>query len=172
MDLAGTNVLVALAEVAIGFAGFSAVVAALFRRRRTGDTMLFDEVRFLVMLEFSLTVLVFSLLPLTLHVLGIGEDQIWRMASALLAAFLVFHLVGDYFLTIRRKRVALQSITWSTYAVATVGIATCALFLLFSAFGAQIGTAAGVYVSCLLWLIVLAAIHFTRLAWLVASASD
>ena len=172
MELAGTNALIALAEIAIGFAGFSAIVAALFRRRRTGDSMPFDEVRFLVMLEFSLAVVVFSLLPLVLGLLDIGEDWIWRSASALLAAFLIFHLVGDYFLTIRRQTVAAQSITWSIYLIATVGIGLCTLFLLLSAAGVQAGPLAGVYVSCLLWLIVLAAIHFTRLAWLVASSSD
>lgn len=172
MELAGSNVLIALAEVAIGFAGFSAVVAALFRRRRTGDAMPFDEVRFLVMLEFSLTVLVFSLLPLALGLFEIGEERVWRIASGLLAAFLIFHLVGDYFLTIRRKRVALQSITWSIYVVASVGVAACALALVLSALGFQVGTAAGVYTTCLLWLVILAAIHFTRMAWLVASSTD
>lgn len=172
MDIAGSNILVALAEVAIGFAGFSAVVAALFRRRRIGDMMPFDEVRFLVMLEFSLTVLVFSLLPLALEVLGIDENRAWRVASRLFAGFLIFHLVGDYILTIRRKRVATQSITWPIYIMSSLGIAVCALALLLSSFGAQIGEPAGVYIMCLLWLIVLAAIHFTRLAWLVASSTD
>lgn len=172
LPISGSNILVALAEVAIGFAGFSAVVAALFRRRRTGDTMPFDEVRFLVMLEFSLTVLVFSLLPLALDVLGIDENRAWRVASRLFAGFLTFHLVGDYFLTIRRKRVALQSIAWSIYIISTLGIFLCTLALLLSSFGAQIGEPSGVYILCLLWLIVLAAIHFTRLAWLVASTSD
>lgn len=171
MELAGSNILVALAEVSIGFAGFSAVVAALFRRRRSGDMMPFDEVRFLVMLEFSLTVLVFSLLPLALEVLGLDEGRAWRVANRLLAAFLIFHLLGDYFLTIRRKRVALQSITWSIYILSSVGIAVCAVALLLSSYGVPIGEPAGVYVMCLLWLVVLAATHFTRLAWLVASSS-
>ena len=134
--------------------------------------MPFDEVRFLVMLEFSLAVVVFSLLPLALTLLGIGEGSVWRNASGLLAAFLIFHLVGDYFLTIRRKSVAAQTITWSIYLIATVGIALCTFFLLLSAAGIQIAPIAGVYVSCLLWLIVLSAIHFTRLAWLVASSTD
>lgn len=134
--------------------------------------MPFDEVRFLVMLEFSLTVLVFSLLPLALEVLGLDENSAWRVASRLLSAFLIFHLVGDYVLTIRRKRVSLQSITWSIYIISSLGIAVCALALLLSSWGAPIGQPAGVYIMCLLWLIVLAAIHFTRLAWLVASSSD
>jgi len=172
LELVGASALTALAEVAIGFAGFSAVVAALFRRRRTGGSMPFDEVRFLVMLEFSLTVLVFSILPLAINLLGLEEDNVWRTASALLAAFLIFHIFGDYFLTIRRKRVAIQSITWSIYVMSTVGIVLCALSLLLSAAGFPIAPLGGVYVSCLLWLIVLAAIHFTRLAWLVASATD
>jgi hypothetical protein len=172
LEISGSNILVALAEVAIGFAGFSAVVAALFRRRRTGDMMPFDEVRFLVMLEFSLTVLVFSLLPLALDVLGLDESRAWRVASRLFAGFLIFHLIGDYFLTIKRKRVALQSIAWSIYIISTLGVAICTLALLLSSFGAQIGEPAGVYIMCLLWLIVLAATHFTRLAWLVASVSE
>ena len=134
--------------------------------------MPFDEVRFLVMLEFSLAVVGFSLLPLTLSLLGIGEGNVWRSASALLAAFLIFHLVGDYFLTIRRKRVAIQSITWSIYAIATIGIGLCTLFLLISAAGVEMAPIGGVYISCLLWLVVLSTIHFTRLAWLVASSTD
>ena len=172
MELTGASALTALAEIAIGFAGFSAIVAALFRRRRPGGSMPFDEVRFLVMLEFSLAVVVFSLLPLALDLLGNAEVRVWRSASGLLAAFLIFHLVGDYFLTIRRQSVAAQSITWSIYVIATVGISLCAVSLLLSAAGVQIAPLAGIYISCLLWLIVLAAIHFTRLAWLVASSTD
>lgn len=124
------------------------------------------------MLEFSLTVLVFSILPLALATLGIEEGRLWRVSNRLFAAFLIFHLVGDYFLTLRRETVALQSITWSIYIISTVGIAVCALVLLLSSFHVPIGAPAGVYIICLLWLIVLAAIHFTRLAWLVASSTD
>lgn len=171
MEIAGSNILTALAEVAIGFAGFSAVVGALFRRRRVGDSMPFDEVRFLVMLEFSLTVLVFSILPLALAALGVEESRIWRVSNRLFGAFLIFHLVGDYFLTIKRETVALQTITWSIYILSTAGIAICALVLILSSFDVQVGAPAGVYIICLLWLIVLAAIHFTRLAWLVASST-
>lgn len=172
LELTGTALLVILAEVAIGFAGFSAVVAALFRRRKREGSMPFDEVRFLAMLEFSLEVLIFSLLPLALSLLGIAEESVWRSVSALLAAVLLFHIVGEYFLSFRRKVVAVQSITWSVYIFATVGSGICVIFLILSAAGIQTAPMSGVYVSCLLWLLLLAAIHFTRLAWLVALSRD
>ena len=172
LQIAGTNVLIVLAEVAIGFAGFSAVVAALFRRRRSGDSMLFDEVRFLAMLEFSLSVLLFSLFPMVLSLLGVGEERVWRSASALLAFVLIFHVVGEYILSFRRKVVSLQSITWSVYILATLGTGICIFFLILSTVGVPAAPLAGVYISCLLWLLFMAAIHFTRLAWLVASATD
>lgn len=134
--------------------------------------MPFDEVRFLVMLEFSLAVLVFALLPLALGLLGMGEVRLWRSVSAVLGACLVFHIAGDYWLTFRHGRVSVQSVSWPIYVVGAAGTSLCALFLLASAAGVPVAPLAGVYISCLLWLIVLSAIHFARLAWLVAASTD
>jgi hypothetical protein len=134
--------------------------------------MPFDEVRFLVMLEFSLAVVVFSLLPLALGLLGMGEVRVWRSVSGVLGACLVFHVVGDYWLTFRHRGVSVQSVSWPIYFVGTTGNGLCALSLLFLAAGVPVAPLAGVYISCLLWLIVLSAIHFARLAWLVASSTD
>lgn len=172
MELTGTNVLIILAEVSIGFAGFSAVVGALFHRRRPGDAMPFDEVRFLVMLEFSLSVLVFSLFPLALHELGIAEGLIWRIVSTVLGVFLVFHVLGEYFLTFRRHRVSLQSLVWPIYLITTIGNSVWVLILLVSVAGFAAAPPGGIYITCLLWLIVLSAYHFVRLAWLVAFSTD
>ena len=74
--------LTALAEIGATFMGFSALVS-VFRRGESikqSDPQLF-EVRDIV--EISLTVTIFALVPFVAHGLGLSEQLVWRASSAL-----------------------------------------------------------------------------------------
>ena len=75
----GAEVLLTAAEIAIGLAGFSGVVAA-FTRLRTED-----RVRFLMLVGGSFFVVVLAFVPFLLDLAGLPERSVWRWASALWA---------------------------------------------------------------------------------------
>jgi hypothetical protein len=72
------------AEVAVAFAGFSAVVS-IFDRRAADDDPRIRHYRVRVMVEYSVCVAMFSFVPYLLNAL-LGSDVVaWRISSALLA---------------------------------------------------------------------------------------
>ena len=72
----GAEVLLTSAEIAIGLAGFSGVVAA-FTRLRTED-----RVRFLMLVGGSFFVVLLAFVPFLLDLAGMPERSVWRWASA------------------------------------------------------------------------------------------
>jgi len=75
-----------LAEIAIGFAGFAALIAGM--RRRDGPIDLENAGRGRAVVETSLSVLFGCTIPVLLHGLGISEESAFRIAGSL------FLLVG------------------------------------------------------------------------------
>ncbi len=90
----GQSALEIVAEVSVALAGFTGVVAAFGSRGGRGWTAL-DVLRFKMMLGTSLGALLFSLLPMALHHLGLTESTTWATSSALLLLFLVGNAVRD-----------------------------------------------------------------------------
>jgi hypothetical protein len=76
-----------LAEVSVALAGFSSLLVVL-RRGAAGALSEGEGTDLFVVVGGNLLVLVFSLLPLSLHHLGASESSTWRIASALLAVAL------------------------------------------------------------------------------------
>ena len=72
------------AEVAVSFAGFSAVVS-VFDRRSLEDDPRIRHYRVRVMVEYSVCVAMFAFVPYLLHALLESEAFAWRVSSALLA---------------------------------------------------------------------------------------
>ena len=78
------DLLQTFAEVAVAFAGFSAVVS-IFDRRAESDDPRVRHYRIRVMVEYSLCVSIFSFVPYLLNALLASEAIAWRASSALLA---------------------------------------------------------------------------------------
>ncbi len=75
--------LLTIAELAIGLAGFSGVVVAFSDR---GQITGLDWWRFAALLTMSVAAAVVAFVPSILNLVGVAEDQLWRLASL---AFLV-----------------------------------------------------------------------------------
>ncbi len=76
------DLLTVVAEIALGTAGFSGLVAA-FTTRSSGPWSLFDRLRLSILLGASLSVVGFSLLPIGLGVAGLSDSLRWALSSGL-----------------------------------------------------------------------------------------
>jgi hypothetical protein len=84
------DTLFALAELAVGMAGFSAIVV-LFKRRESGRWLPRDADRFNGMVLHAMAGAAFCFLPAFVDVLTGQESTLWRVCSALLGAQIAIH---------------------------------------------------------------------------------
>jgi hypothetical protein len=83
----GGDVLLSMAEIAIGLAGFSGVVAAFSQSREFPAA---DRVRFLMLVGSTFGVVLFAFVPFLLELSGMSEPALWRWASGIwIAGFFV-----------------------------------------------------------------------------------
>lgn len=97
-----TSVLANIAELAVAFAGFSGIVAAL---GRGGEGAVFpeDRVRLAMLIGSSLSTTAFALLPLALWEVAGPAERVWALASAIYIPYgLAVVLVGER--AVRRAR--------------------------------------------------------------------
>jgi hypothetical protein len=78
------DLMLTTAQIGMALAGFAGLVTLLGRRGPGADARL-NEIRFGSMMELSLTLTTFSLLPLIPAELGASEASSWRIASGLYA---------------------------------------------------------------------------------------
>jgi hypothetical protein len=84
------DLLLTSAQIGMALAAFAGLVTLLGRPGLRADTRL-NEIRFRSMVELSLMLAAFSLLPFVPSELGVGDHTAWRVASAIYsAAGLVF----------------------------------------------------------------------------------
>jgi hypothetical protein len=93
-----SEVLSTIAQIALGLAGFSAVLIALSGEPRRWTPI--DAFRITGMLAYSFGALFLSLIPLVLGSFSLPEPTIWRVASGLTGIF----LLGGSALALRRFR--------------------------------------------------------------------
>lgn len=96
-----TDELVAIAEIAIALAGFSAVIGVLGTRSGRSDLRV-DALRLQVMLECALGIVAFALIPLLLGRFGFEADMPWRIASA---AFLCYAIPNEILAHVRTRHI-------------------------------------------------------------------
>lgn len=89
-----TESLLSVAEIALGLAGFGGIFMAL--GAGTGARHPADSYRLILLLSTALSTLVLALLPVAFHFLGLAEEPLWRLSSALLAALLATLLFTVY----------------------------------------------------------------------------
>jgi hypothetical protein len=76
----GGDVLLTMAQIAIGLAGFSGVVAAFSQTREFPAA---DRVRFLMLVGSTFLVVLLAIVPFLLELGGIREPGLWRWASGI-----------------------------------------------------------------------------------------
>lgn len=155
------DLLQTFAEVAVAFAGFSAVVSVFDRRAREDDPRL-RHYRIRVMVEYSLCVTVFAFVPYLLHATLGAEDAAWRIASLLLVIF--WSIVG---LAASRRARAILGRSAHTVAPAFSAVATAlgyggALILVLNVVGISIGSPGASYILGLFFPLVQSALYFLR----------
>ena len=79
-----TDTLHVVAELAVAFAGFASLVS-IIGNRRARDAPKVDAARIRSMLEASLLVAAFSLVPILSHEAGLSVSSSWRVSSAMFA---------------------------------------------------------------------------------------
>jgi hypothetical protein len=158
------DVLLAIAEVSIAFAGFASIVAIL-GGREGGGWRTEDVDRFWVMIEYSFAALLFALVPFAFFHLGVGEPALWRVGSALMSTFLLGYAVMVARRLIRHRHRLAGGIRghWRTLG-ALYGI--CGGLIGLEALNALSGLfdePFGIYLVGILWLLSGAGFMFIRL---------
>lgn len=118
----GGEVLLTMAEIAIGLAGFSGVVAAFSQTR---DFPAADRVRFLMLVGGTFFVILLAFVPFLLGLSGFEEPGLWRWSSAIwvvaFAACLPLVLAGRKII-LREGRSAPG---WSVGIIFLMALASC-----------------------------------------------
>ena len=157
----GSDVLLAICEVSIAFAGFTSIVGVL-GQRGVGFWDAEDSFRLWLMIESSLATLLFSLMPFSLYYFHLAETTVWGVSSGAMAIYLVLHLI----VVSPKLRVLDKEGRWSTRRfeplIGGVMIATTLVQSL-NAIGFGFQHSFGAYLLGLILFLGLASMHFVAL---------
>lgn len=153
--------LFALAELAVAFAGFSAIVV-LFKRRDSGKWLPGDADRFHGMVLHAMAAVFFCALPAIVGVFTTSPDWIWGLASGLLGLQIAAHviLVLSFSTTTGFGRIALG------FGLLVAGLQ--ALNVLEVGFSREFGP----YLLGVLWHLFQSGVLFVWLIWIPADAVE
>jgi uncharacterized membrane protein YozB (DUF420 family) len=157
-----SELLLTTAQIGMALAGFAGLVTLLGRPTPRADSRL-NEIRFRSMIELSLTLAAFGLLPFVPTELGLVESVAWRVSSAVYALACASFLLHSA----RRNRRDMGRVLIVGGVTATL-FATCgvlALALGLDAAGALPGLESGVYCGALFFHFLAAAFFFIRLLY-------
>ena len=160
------DALLTIAQIALGFAGFTGVVSA-FRSPQTWG--LHESFRLARMLDSSLYALLLALLPPGLEGAGVSPVVTWRFASALFAAALLFRLWRAFAAMRAMSPEVRARLNHVAARVIQVSNVLMAVLLALNSLGVFWDPGFGVYYAGLLCLIAIAAFQFTQ--FLVAGRS-
>jgi len=156
------DLLQTFAEVAVAFAGFSAVVS-VFDRRAEHDDPRIRHYRVRVMVEYSVCVVIFSFVPYLLNATLGSEELAWRISS--LALTIAWSLVG---LSASRRarrihgRSALRAAPVFSALASSLGYAGATILVL-NAFGFPIRAYGASYALGLFLPLLQSALYFLRI---------
>lgn len=163
-----TDALLALAEIAVAFAGFASVVV-LFQRRNDGE---WDEVsafRYRAMVLSALMTAAFCGLPLVLDSMQLSPSAVWTVSSACLAVWLVLFLARYQFPTWHLFPTAMGRVRWVLFLFLSGGSLVLQL-LNIAAIGFE--RVAGPYLAALVFLLGLAGWQFFNLVTIRPGRGD
>jgi hypothetical protein len=156
--------LLAIAQIALGLAGFSGVFVAMSQSggqvRQHGDTY-----RLVLLLATSLSTLFLSLMPVALDRLGVADDLLWRVSNALFFVMLGALLsVVHRWRTLRREDIRPGETPAVAVGIWVLGGSMLVAELLSAA--AVIGPPEGVFVLGLVFLVAFGSFLFARMLFL------
>ena len=155
------DTLLTLAEVSLGLAGFAGIVVVFGRGR--GALPPADSLRLAALVSASLGTLFFSLIPIALHFLGVGEPELWQWSSAIMVVAIVpAHAIG----AVRIRQIASQM--FEVTPVYLLGFGACVLLgnliaQVSNALGVGSLPSFGVYLAGLIVYLAFAATQFARM---------
>jgi hypothetical protein len=153
----GENSLQTLSEVSVALAGFASLLVVL-RRRSPNSVSEGEGADLFVVVGGNLLVLLFSLLPPSLHHLGVSDPSTWRISSVLLGVSL---LLGYLVVLRRRARLLRSGIRPSFPRVSQIAVQTPLIvvaLLVLNTTGLLGGPDVGKYLLCLILLLALSAL--------------
>jgi hypothetical protein len=159
-----TEALLAIAQIALGLAGFGGIFVAVGRERRAALRPA-DSYRLTLLLCTALSTLVLSLVPVALRSLDVADRSVWRVSSAIMSAL----LVGIGVATVRMRRPHREEIRageapWMAAAIWVLSFATLAAQL---ASAAGLGPGGfGVFFLGLVFLVAFGSYLFARMLFL------
>ncbi len=116
----GHDELLTIAEIAVGLAGFSGVIAAFTQR---GDLPLADRVRFLALFATAFAALVLAFVPIALAYSGFEDQELWQISSATMLLAGLVSLVPYPFLVRRiRKEFKTPSMLPGVFLLVPAGV--------------------------------------------------
>jgi uncharacterized membrane protein YozB (DUF420 family) len=161
-DVRQEEILLTTAQIGMALAGFAGLVTLLGRPSLRADPRL-NEIRFRSMMELSVTLAAFALLPFVPSGLGFDEPAAWRIASAVYASAAL--LFGVH--SARRNRSQMGRLLIAGGVTAAL-FAICvgdAIALGANAAGAFAGEEAGVYFAALFFHFLATCFFFIRLLY-------
>lgn len=149
------DTLFALAEIAVGLAGFSAIVV-LFKQRDSGKWFAADADRFHGMVLHAMAAALFCVLPSLVAVFVDDPASVWRWSSAVLGLQVAGHAATV---------VALSSTGPFGRLVTIVGGASVAMLLCANVLGLGFAQEFGPYLVGVAWHLAHAGVLFVMLVW-------
>jgi hypothetical protein len=157
-ELAASNVLTVVAEIAIALAGFAGIVGA-FRQRGLEAFEPHEALRLHYMLLVACETLDAALLPFVPHDLATSPTRTWALSSAVLAVGLLGHLL----LLCRRTLPHRPQLSRVWFGVCLVGSVLAGLLVAANALGGLGDPGPGPYLAGLGWKLFYAMSIFVQL---------
>jgi len=158
------ELLLTIAQTALGIAGFSGVMSAFMKR--PGKLTTVEAYRVGVLLGISFSAMFLAFLPLLLGAMGSTVPRLWVVASAAMAAFSIVALSIFLLASWRISRQAPEIFNaWVMGATALGHFANIVLQLVNAAHAGGV-SASGIYVAGLLWYLFHAAMQFSRMLFI------
>jgi hypothetical protein len=130
-----------LAEIAIGMAGFSAIVV-MFKRRDSGQWHSADADQFNGMVLHAMAAAFFCVLPAIIEVFTDDPARIWLVGSAILGVQIIAHTAGI---------LGLASTTRATRTVVVVGASAAVILQALNVFGVGFSREFQPYLAGVMW---------------------
>ena len=164
LDEVTVALLVGIAQLALGVAGFSGI--AMYFKRKPGPLTNVEVYRVAILFLNSFAALFLSLAPFPLQAFELSADTTWRVCSALVALFsIVFHA---YYLPLSQRYRRQVPEIFNPYSMALTysgGIGNTLLQLL-NAFGLVSNHLDAVFMLGVIWLLFHATFQFGRILFI------
>ncbi len=159
--MAEQDLLLAIAQVSVGLAGFSAIVGLLGSRRGRSDLRV-DSLRLQVMLETSLTVAAYAFVPVLVSIFGLETSTSWRISAG---AWLLIGIPSEIVAWRRTRNMPDMKLNRLNVNTVNWGLAIgCELLMLLVAIGFFQSQAGALYLVALFSYLLIAGILFVQFA--------